>query len=146
MIYFFDTSALLKYYHEEKGSAEIIRIIDSDSSSLWVSELAFVELNSAFMRRYREKELASQDVDRLVKLVAETHYLFTIEPLSSLLVKEAGTLLRSAGKTYSLRTLDALQLATFEIVCEPDWIFITADKTLYEVSKKRGHKAAIAGA
>lgn len=102
MIYFFDTSALLKYYHEEIGSMEVIKIIESASSGIWVSELAFVELNSAFMRRYREKQLSSQDVDRLIALVAETHTLFNIEPLSSLLIKEASALLRSAGKTFAL--------------------------------------------
>jgi predicted nucleic acid-binding protein len=145
VIYFLDTSALLKYYHEENGSREVIKIIESTSNSIWLSELAFVELNSAFMRRYREKQLSSQDVDRLIFLVAETHTLFNIEPLSSMLVKDACTLLRSIAKTLALRTLDALQLATFEIICEPLWTFMTADKTLHEVAKKRGHKTTITG-
>ena len=49
---------------------------------------------------------------------------------------EAENLLKIYGKTYGLRTLDALHLAAFSLISESDWTFVTADIQQNEVAKE----------
>lgn len=57
MILFFDTSALVKFFHEEKGSELVTRLILSKDNEVWISEIAKVEFLSAIFRRLRSKEI-----------------------------------------------------------------------------------------
>ena len=43
MILFFDTSALVKFFHEEKGFEAVTRLIVSEDNEIWISELARIE-------------------------------------------------------------------------------------------------------
>ncbi len=58
--------------------------------------------------------------------------------MSCTFVKEAENLLKSYGKTYGLRTLDALHLAAFSLISESDWTFVTADIKQNEVAQAMG--------
>jgi predicted nucleic acid-binding protein len=57
-IYFLDTSALAKLYHQEQGSETVEGWAADHTIRLWLSDLARVELHSVFVRKVREGELA----------------------------------------------------------------------------------------
>ena len=46
MILFFDTSALVKLFHEEKGSDVVTHLIKQRDNEIWVSELEAIEESS----------------------------------------------------------------------------------------------------
>ena len=54
---FFDTSALVKLFHQEEGSDRIIQLMENEDTQVWISELAKLEFISALHRRFRMKEL-----------------------------------------------------------------------------------------
>ena len=60
MILFFDTSALVKFFHEEKGSEVVTRLILSEDNEIWISVLARIEFLSALYRRLQN--MTSEDV------------------------------------------------------------------------------------
>ena len=43
MVLFFDTSALVKFFHREKGTDVVVSIISNLKNEVWVSELARLE-------------------------------------------------------------------------------------------------------
>jgi uncharacterized protein with PIN domain len=50
MILFFDTSALVKVFHEEEGSEVVTPLIKAKDNEVWISELARIEFLSAIFR------------------------------------------------------------------------------------------------
>ena len=58
--YFFDTSALVKRYHQEIGSEQVNAIFDDQDNILIISELALVELASALRRKQNQGEITIQ--------------------------------------------------------------------------------------
>ena len=57
MILFFDTSALVKFFHREEGTDVVISLITDRGNRVWLSELARLEFVCALHRRYRMKEI-----------------------------------------------------------------------------------------
>jgi predicted nucleic acid-binding protein len=55
--YFLDSSALVKYYHTEVGSAEIIRLVQHPNARHFISRLTTVEIISAFALKTRTRDL-----------------------------------------------------------------------------------------
>ncbi len=53
---FFDTSALVKLFHEEKGSEAVTNLITSQNNEIWISELVRIEFFSVLFRRLRNAE------------------------------------------------------------------------------------------
>ena len=48
MILFFDTSALVKFFHEEDGSEKVTKLITSENNKIFVLDLCKLEFLSAF--------------------------------------------------------------------------------------------------
>ena len=55
MTYFLDTSALVKIYHKEEGSENVLEVYKRENMN--ISELSIFELLSTVYRKYREKEI-----------------------------------------------------------------------------------------
>lgn len=138
MILFFDTSALVKFFHEEKGSQVVTDFIISKDNEIWISELAKVEFLSALFRRQRNKEINDEQLEQAIAGFEEQLSSFNVEPLAQAILKEAGFLLKKYGKTKRLRTLDALQLGTFSLISEKGWFFVSTDDVLCEMAKDIG--------
>lgn len=51
--YFFDTSAIVKYYHSEPGTAEVSRIFAQPDRNIAISSIGFIEIKSAFAIKVR---------------------------------------------------------------------------------------------
>jgi len=138
MILFFDTSALVKFFHEEKGSQVVTDFIISKDNEIWISELAKVEFLSALFRRQRNKEINDEQLEQAIAGFEEQLPSFNVEPLAQAILKEAEFLLKKYGKTKRLRTLDALQLGTFSLISEKGWFFVSTDDFLCEMARDIG--------
>ena len=63
--YYFDTSAALKHYHSERGTEEIRRLVHDSASHCILSRLTLTEMQRAFARRARQRELNGDELKRL---------------------------------------------------------------------------------
>lgn len=61
MTFYFDTSALVKLFHEEEGSEPVTRIINSNDNEIWISELARIEFISPFCADIETTRLATKN-------------------------------------------------------------------------------------
>jgi len=64
--YYLDTSAILKEYVNESGSAWVQRTLASDSTVVATTQLTFAEMTSALNRRVREGTVTSTNYARLI--------------------------------------------------------------------------------
>ena len=103
---FFDASALVKRYTNERGSAEVERLLDSEAAA--ISRLSEVEVASALERLLAEGLLKSSDRDRaLATLELDLLTLRIVE-----LTAEVTTVARNLLSRHRLRANDAIQLAS----------------------------------
>lgn len=108
MIYFVDTSALVKRYVDETGSGYVRNLVTVADHVFYQSFLSPLEISSAFYRRHRMGELSSEELTlALQAYVDHSHKEYILIPYSEALLNTAGTLLAR----YPLRTLDAIQFA-----------------------------------
>ncbi len=138
---YLDTSALVKYFHEEKGSATITKLINSQENEIWVLELVRIEFFSALFRRFRNKELNEEQLKEAISGFNEAIASFNVEPLRQAIITESEFLLKKYGRQQGLRALDALHLGTFSLIAEKQWSFVAADKNLCDVAQLIGFKA-----
>lgn len=111
-VYFFDTSALVKYYHEESGRPKVVDLIEDPASSIHISRLSHVEWHSAFARHVRTGAVSAEEFHRLRgRFYADLKTgKFQTVPLHNTHLQRASRLLSTHALTRGLRTLDALQL------------------------------------
>ena len=137
--FYFDTSALIKFYIEEEGTPRILHLVENlDGDQIVVLEVTLMESRSAVRRREREGDIAGSDANRVLKQLDEdASSLYLVQPLSSAVIEEAARLL----DLHPLKTYDALQvagcLATRHSVPAPV-TFVCADHRLCEVAGVEG--------
>ena len=136
---FFDTSALVKYFHQEAGSQDVAALIDQADNQIWVSDLARIEFLSVLYRKIREAALDSAGLEEAMVGFEEEWKRFHVQPLGHVVVAEAERLLQACGGEFRLRTLDALQFASFSLIAETDWSFVVADATLAATVTSQGY-------
>lgn len=139
-IFFFDTSALVKLYHQETGTERVEEIFARSQNSLVISELAAVELYSSLARKVRIGEISLQAQEEALKNFEEdcAHRLM-IDPLSTTVLRRAKELLRRYGNTKALRSLDALQVAAcLTAQMKGEVAFVCADMRLLDVGTAEG--------
>jgi len=127
---FFDTSALVKYFHNEQGSQEVIKLIENHENEIWVSDLARVEFVSALHRKFRNKEIDMFQLNEALKGFDSEWNNFNIQPLGNTVITTADQLLRENADQYRLRALDAIHFASFTLLAEKNWAFVVADSLL----------------
>jgi uncharacterized protein len=136
--YFFDTSALIKLYHQEDGTEVVDELMDQDESLIVISDLAVVEMVSALAKKVRTQEITVDVFNAAVDAFEKDVANFESYPLSHQILQDASQLLKDKGLVDGLRTLDALQLATalFAHQWQPLDLFVASDKRLVAVVKK----------
>jgi uncharacterized protein len=140
--YFLDSSAIVKFYHPEAGSATVQRVFGEADTRILISRLAVVEVWSAFTGKLRigaitERE-ARLSLDRFKSdLVAGVMGVFA---LTEFHYRRAEQLIEKNWARQRLRTLDSLQLAVALDLHGQGLIenFVTADKKLGEVAEIEG--------
>ncbi len=135
---FFDTSALIKFFHEEPGTTTVTELVSNPENVIHLSDLVRLEFISALCRRYRNKEIDGQALNNAISGFNEEYSRFQIEPLGNTILQESEALLLKHAKTNGLRALDALHLATFILIKEDDWIFVASDDNLITLAKAIG--------
>ncbi len=136
MILYFDTSALVKLFSDEAGSESVKQLVNNPSNEVIVLELALIEILSAVYRKVRNNEIEEAKLEKIKVAIGQQFDYFTIIPMASDVVAESKTLLDSFGKNYGLRTLDALQIAGWNVAADPRWKFVSSDKNQLTVVEK----------
>ncbi|KPA12057.1 protein containing PilT protein, partial [Candidatus Magnetomorum sp. HK-1] len=139
MILFFDTSALVKFFYEEKGSDIVTDLITSKQNEIWLLELVRIEFYCALYRRFRNNEIREDQLNIAISGFNEELYTFYVEPIRHTTIKEAESLINNYGKKFGLRTLDSLHLAAFLLIATQDWYFVVADDKLNDLIKIMGY-------
>jgi predicted nucleic acid-binding protein len=106
--YFFDSSALVKFYVEETGTLWVRSFTDDDANIIHVSSLAEVETVSALTRRLNRRDIDQAEFDEACEdLQQDFASQYRIVALTETIIRNAATLARRHG----LRAYDAVQLA-----------------------------------
>lgn len=108
-VYFFDSSAVVKRYVSETGTAWVVRLVDPRANNhIHLARITGVEVIAAITRRNREGSLAPNDA---VTAIADFRYDFgtayRIVDITPGLIASAMQL----AETYVLKGYDAVQLA-----------------------------------
>jgi len=142
MALFLDTSALVKLYVPEAGSAEVERLADADPV-IHVGSLAEHEFLSAILRRVRLSQMSSSEASTSLEefrgwLLARANTVQFGPPVSD----RARDLLER-HHFAGLRLLDAIQLACCLAV--PGAEMVLADRALARVAEAEGVVTRIVG-
>jgi hypothetical protein len=138
----FDTSALLKRYHTERGSTEVDAICSEPGSRFLISWLAIVECVSAFCLKARSGEIDFSEMSLMRKsLMGDVRRrTFSVSRLFVRHLKVAESLLLRHGPTRPLRAPDAIHLAlALELFRENKVdLFVSSDTIQCEIARLEG--------
>jgi len=142
VIYYFDSSALVKLYHPELGSSRVEAVLSESNRRILISRLTAVELYSALSIKVRTGQLGAGESAALRTRFANDVMVGTIAVIA---VSEhdfttAENLIIQYGDSMGLRTLDALQLAVAldgqrRVGLDA---MVVADITLAEIARAEG--------
>jgi uncharacterized protein len=145
--YFLDTSALVKRYIPEIGTAWIQSLTHQSSGNiLLVARITVVEMMSAIARRQREATLTPDQAQQL-RTICKQHFAAQYQIIE--LTPSIATLAGELCDRQSLRAYDAVQLASAmsilpTITQSPDntLTFLTADDRLLNAAQSEHLLAA----
>jgi predicted nucleic acid-binding protein len=109
-LYYLDSSALIKAYLPEKGSAWIEELVVS--GTIAISMLTVSEVASALSRRVREGTIDAGQRKRLFDTFLAHTDRFQVMGVSPEVIDDAAAILLRDPPSAGLRTLDAIHLAT----------------------------------
>ena len=139
--YFLDSSALVKYYHTEVGSAEVIQLVQDPNARHFISRLITVEIVSAFALKTRTRELDESHfiplLRRFLRDVARRQ--FQVLQVTNAHYEAALELIEKHFQRR-LRTLDALHLSVAVDLRRRGMLdqFVCADESLCSVAIAEG--------
>jgi predicted nucleic acid-binding protein len=140
--YYFDTSALCRYYHNEPGSDIVEAIVNEPGATSLLSWLTVLEMQSAFALKVRNREISIDDFALLLRKfksdVARRQFL--VVRLLRRHFERAESLIAGYGVAQRLRTLDSLHLGValdLRELGQLDWL-VTADLDLEAVAQREG--------
>ncbi len=139
MVYL-DTSALAKWYLNERGSDDFARWI-VEQPEPWISTLTSVELRCLLARRRRTGEV-TREIEAEVFATFEQDLAdgdLYLHPVDDRAVQGALAIIGLAGD-HPLRTLDALHLALARQLGAKE--LATADKTMADAASALGFEVA----
>ncbi len=141
--YYLDTSAVVKRYVAERGSAWVNLLTDPQQYAfLFLSKLTLAEFVSALTRRQREGKLADAVYADLLRVFyADCQTQYQLIDLTDGIIMAATPLF----ERHPLRTLDALQLATALHAqrfilnnYQSTLTFVSADERLLSIARTEG--------
>lgn len=141
--YFLDSSALVKRYVPETGSAWVQSIANAATGNLLIiARITWVEVLSALARRQREGSLTAPDVNLIIQRFRfDLNNQYQVVELDGALAESAGQIVNQ----YPLRAYDAIQLAsvlriqpTFATATSTSLVFLTADDRLLTIAQTAG--------
>jgi len=122
---YFDTSALVKNYVREAGSARVRSLLAT--YEFLSSAITPIELQSAVQRRHQQREITQRNYDSIISRVTnDRSYWQLVEVIPQVLSKA-----EELVKTENVRTLDAIHIASAMIIQDSFALplpFISADE------------------
>lgn len=108
-----DTSALVKLFHREVGTIELIAFLRQTQGRVLVCELTRIELVSAFAVKIRSGQTTKERLAEVVRQFAVMMVLGEVGMIGILRpdYEVAAKLIERWGDQHRLRSLDALHLA-----------------------------------
>lgn len=141
--YFLDSSALVKRYVPEPGTAQIRAItVPSAGDTILIAHITSAEIVSAAVRRAREGSIPAR-VARAIRLLVDRHASreYRVIGLTGRVIQRAEDLL----ELYPLRVYDSMQLASAiesngPLVAAglPPLTFVSADTRLLPIAEAMG--------
>ncbi len=133
--YFFDTSALVKRFHDESGSAVVHALFAEQDSTIIISDLTIIELTSALRRTLQRGEITRDAFDNaLAQFGKVLQDELIVAGFRSGFVQAA----RDLVIQYGIRTLDALQLTSAMQFQNLSPVFVCADAQLLRAATAVG--------
>lgn len=134
MALYLDTSALVKLYVEEAGSADVRRFLDQ-APRIMTSRMTYVEARAAFARRCREGALSRGYYAQIIRDLEHEWQAYVLLEVTEPIIRTAGDL----AERHALRAYDALHLATaLSVRREAQLEFVGADERLIAAAAKEG--------
>jgi len=140
VLYYLETSALVKLYVYEPGTERLLALASGDAGHRFaILSLAQVEFRSAIRRQQRSGEISGSEADGLIESFRQhSESKFVIQPLTESLLDVALALIDG----YPLRGYDAIQLAGYlllrSISGTDEPVFVCADKALLSAARNEG--------
>lgn len=148
LIYFFDTSALVKKYHQEAGTNIVDTIFQQDDREIYVSNLVIPEVLCVFYKLcYTTKEISKSELEELIRGFYQDidRGAILLYPVTSEHIAKSEEIIEDMQKVRFPRgkrpsPLDILILSSAEdfLSSFPDFKFVSSDRSLNEISRKRG--------
>ena len=141
--YFFDTSAIVKRYTQETGSAWVLEIISKQPDvRIILSRITWVEVLSALSRLRREREISAAQFSQEIRAFSQHFKVeYHIMEFNRTVSRVAGELVQR----QPLRAYDAVQLASalrlrdmYRPVESVKFTFVSADQRLVSVAISEG--------
>jgi predicted nucleic acid-binding protein len=148
--FYFDSSALIKYYIIESGTIWVQNLIDGQLDERWAntistSALTWVEVISAFAKRHRMGDISTHLYKALTaRFLQEARFRYGRLRVNDAVIDTAVELIQC----HPLRAYDAVQLATALILNSAliadkllPLTFVSADNVLCEAARAEGSPA-----
>ncbi len=145
--FYFDSSALVKYYIIESGTIWVQNLIDGQLDERWAntistSALTWVEVISAFAKRHRMGDISTHLYKALTaRFLQEARFRYGRLRVNDAVIDAAVELIQR----HPLRAYDAVQLATALILNSTliadkllPLTFVSADNVLCEAARAEG--------
>ncbi|MBI2466953.1 MAG: type II toxin-antitoxin system VapC family toxin [Candidatus Rokubacteria bacterium] len=136
---YLDTSALVKLYVEEEGSAAARGAVEG-AELIATSAVAYVEARAAFVRRRHEGWLRARDYRRVVRDLDTDWDRYLVVEVRESLIREGARL----AETHRLKAYDAIHLASASVVYRrlgAPFVFASWDLALERAAKREGLEA-----
>ncbi len=140
---FFDTSALFKLYHKEKGTSELIDFFKNNAiTAVYISEITEIEFSSAVWKKVRKGEINEDTARLIIEKFEKDSGKYSLITQNYQVRKKAAQLIAKYWKE-GLRSLDSIQLASALNVGSSVDFFITSHDILSDIAIKEGFKTQI---
>lgn len=130
---YLDTSALVKRYIQERGSARVITLLQR--YDLLTSAITPVELFSALTRRRRSGDLSEDGFSRTASRLQSERLRWELVEIVETVLRRAEEIVQ---QTVPVRSLDAIHIASltvFQAAAAMTVPFVTADERQAEAAK-----------
>jgi predicted nucleic acid-binding protein len=133
---YFDTSALVKRYVDERGRHEVLRLLRRNECV--TSAVLSIELQSSLRRRAAEGSIDAGRLQAILEHVAADRPYWTLVEVGIDVLAGAETLVAA----HPIRALDAIHVASAQLfaarVSMPDLTFVSANKRQTETADAVG--------
>lgn len=134
MIFYFDTSALVKKYVWETGSQRVVDLWEQ-AEEITISKVGYAETLATFHRKKREGEIAAKQLKKISSSFRNDWKSFIRMDVSGELEKLVDRLVAK----YPLRGFDAIHLASslsLKKLFKSQLAFVAADRRLLDAALK----------